>query len=573
MRVVAIGLDAMERTLVEPLVAAGALPNLAAVRQRAMSCHLRNTVAYRSELPYTQFLTGREGAVNRYWSTISFDPATYAVATVGALDAKPFYALGSETKVIQFDVPHSVLADDVDGIQITGWGCHSPQYPRAARPAGMLREIDARFGPHPAWGNDSEPGWYEPDYLDGLTTALRVGAHRRVDALNWLQRRLPDWDLMLTVMSEPHSAGHHMWHGIDDEHPLHHAPIAPLAHRRLLETYAVVDEALGRLVRDVPDDAALVVFALHGMQANWNDLPSLVLLPELLHRLWRGRPLLRDLGREGWRDRGCPPLAPRPHQRWLTAMQDAFVGGFRDDPIHRLRTMTPAPLLDLARRATGRFVPPPVGVLGWPVPPETDLSIEEIRRWSEHLRWQVPTWYRRHWPSMPAFVLPTFSDAHVRINVRGRERSGIVPPERYRAVGEEVIDIVSRCRDPRTGEPVLEDVLWTHGRGDPFDPEAPDADLVLFWRRPIDAFEHPDVGLVGPFPFPRTGEHSSNGFAYVVAPGLEPTCLGERSALDVTPTILELLGHRPPVDMAGTSLLPKPPATVAAAHHARKVAS
>ena len=206
MRVAAIGLDAMECTLVEALIADGSLPNLGAIRERAVRCHLRNTREYRSELPYTQLLTGKGGAANRYWTTVSFDPTNYDVATVGALDAPPFYALGPGTKVIQFDVPHSVLADDVDGIQVTGWGCHSPQYPRAARPAGMLRQIDAHFGAHPAWGNDSEPGWYEPDYIEALTEALKVGAHRRVDVVNWLQQRLPDWDLLFTVMSEPHSA-------------------------------------------------------------------------------------------------------------------------------------------------------------------------------------------------------------------------------------------------------------------------------------------------------------------------------------------------------------------------------
>jgi hypothetical protein len=56
----------------------------------------------------------------------------------------------------------------------------------------------------------------------------------------------------------------------------------------------------------------------------------------------------------------------------------------------------------------------------------------------------------------------------------------------------------------------------------------------------------------------RTGEHSSNGFAYVAAPGLQPADLGERSALDVTPTILHLLGRPLPDDVSGTSLIEAP---------------
>ena len=171
------------------------------------------------------------------------------------------------------------------------------------------------------------------------------------------------------------------------------------------------------------------------MQPNENDLPSLVLLPELLHRLWLGRRLLRDGDQAAWAADGFQPLVPPRHQRWLAYMQASFDGSFRDDPVHWLRTRMPGTVVDLARRATGRFVPPPVGELGWPVPPETELSIEQIRQMREHLRWQVPTWYRRHWPSMPAFVLPTFSDGHVRINLEGRERDGIVPRDRYRRGG------------------------------------------------------------------------------------------------------------------------------------------
>lgn len=551
-RVAAVGLDAMEWGLVERMLERGDLPNLAELRERSRTCTLKNTVEFRSELPYTQFLTGKTPAANGYWSTVAFDPRSYDAWCDGAADRRPFFALGDAKKVIQFDVPHSVLADDVDGVQITGWGCHSPQYPRAARPAGMLRQIDERFGAHPAWGNDSEPGWYEPDYLDALCEALEVGAERRVDASLWLQEQVPDWDLFLTVMSEPHSAGHHLWHGVEPSHPCHGVD-GEAARERIEAVYRAVDAAVGRLVEGLPADTALVVFALHGMQPNENDVPSLVLLPELIHRLHHGRPLLRDGDEQAWRADGFPPLSPARHQRWIAFMQDAFVGGFRADPTHALRRLLPPRLVDLARRATGRFVPPPVGVLGWPVPEETTLTVEEIRELREHLRWQSPMWYRRFWARQPYFALPTFSDGHVRLNVAGREASGIVAPEDFRAVGEQLIEELRRCRNPRTGHEVLEDVIWT--RSDPMDTDAPAPDFVLLWREPMDALEHPTVGTVGPYPFMRTGEHSSNGFAFVSGPGIAPGSIGQRSAFDVPPTIMDLLGAEPPADIQGDSLL------------------
>ena len=71
----------------------------------------------------------------------------------------------------------------------------------------------------------------------------------------------------------------------------------------------------------------------------------------------------------------------------------------------------------------------------------------------------------------------------------------------------------------------------------------------------FDAVEHPNAGLVGPYPVYRTGEHSPNGFLVTAGAGIEPgTDLGLRSALDVTPTILSLLGVNRPERFTGSSL-------------------
>ena len=154
--------------------------------------------------------------------------------------------------------------------------------------AGLLTEIDERFGPHPGFDNDYDGAWYVGQFIDHLAEAQLEGARRRVDIVNWLQEREPDWDLLFTVMSEPHSAGHHMWHGIDPSHPLHKAPTAEQARRRLIEVYHAVDAEIGRLIDSLPADTSVAVFAVHGMQPNANDVPSMVLLPELLHRITFG---------------------------------------------------------------------------------------------------------------------------------------------------------------------------------------------------------------------------------------------------------------------------------------------
>jgi hypothetical protein len=75
------------------------------------------------------------------------------------------------------------------------------------------------------------------------------------------------------------------------------------------------------------------------------------------------------------------------------------------------------------------------------------------------------------------------------------------------------------------------------------DPAGPDADLIITWNRAIDALEHPRYGVIGPFPFRRTGGHTDRGFAYLVGPGIAQRDLGRRDAMMLTPTIRALLGQ------------------------------
>ena len=166
------------------------------------------------------------------------------------------------------------------------------------------------------------------------------------------------------------------------------------------------------------------------------------------------------------------------------------------------------------------------------------------------LDWQLPTWYRGRWPGMKSFALPTFGDARVRLNVRGRERDGVVDPAGYDAACGEVEDSIRACRDPRTGRPVVART-WRPRAAAPLAPGGCDADLVIQWSHAFDALEHPRVGLIGPFPFRRTGGHTDRGFAFFSGPGIAPRDLGQWRAIDLPATLAALLGREPPPDLDG----------------------
>jgi predicted AlkP superfamily phosphohydrolase/phosphomutase len=519
-RVAAIGLDSADWKVLEWLLERGALPNIAALAQRGVAVPLRNERLYRTSLVWEAFLTGDADPPSRFSGAMAFDPQGYASQKVGARPVTTFFDRLGGVRTLAFDVPYLSLAGGGDGPRVSCWGGHIRAYPRAASPRGLLREIDARFGTHPAWAIEHRFLWHRPDKLAEVAKALAEGARRRAAIVEWLADRYPDWDLLLTVLSESHSAAEWFGHGLAERPPLTAIPTAGAAREHLKHVYQALDEAVGHIVAALPDDVTVAVFSVHGSGANNVDVASTVLLPELLHRLQLGRPLLRDPDQREWRRAEFPPIVPRRREDWHSYMSGRRIGS-------------------AAARLSrwGRYIPRRTA---GQVAEETAQSPDEIGTPRKAIDYQVVSWYRAAWPQMRAFALPTFSDGRVRVNLEGREAAGKVAAADYEQVCDEVERSVRACRDPRTGRSIVEGVKRPRA-SDPMDPDGPDADLVIEWVDGIDALEHPDAGMVGPFPFHRMAGHTPDGFAFLAGPGTQPTRLGERDAAELPPTLVSLL--------------------------------
>jgi predicted AlkP superfamily phosphohydrolase/phosphomutase len=152
------------------------------------------------------------------------------------------------------------------------------------------------------------------------------------------------------------------------------------------------------------------------------------------------------------------------------------------------------------------------------------------------------------------------------VNLRGRESAGIVGLADYQRVCDEVEQLLRECTDPRTGASVVESIERP-GFDDPVALHSSLADLVVVWAGCPLALEHPTHGIIGPMPYRRTGGHTSpHGFASVTGPGVIPGDYGTACALDVAPTIFELLAGRAPSGISGTSLAGALTGASAAAH-------
>lgn len=550
-RVAAIALDAAEIDVLDDLIDRGELPALGALRNRSARYRLRSDSLYRGTLVWEAFLAGRDDVGHSTGGGFAFDSDSYTCFEVGPLGTKPFYERVPGIVAISLDVPHLALSGS--GVRVCGWGGHVLTSVRGSVPPGLLEEIEKQFGAHQAFRADHQYAWHRREYVESIGDSLAQGAQHRIEIAGWLRERFPDWDLMIVGMSEAHSAGENFGHTLDESHPLASTASAALAGRKLVDVYRALDDAVGRFTASLPRDTALVVFALHGMTVNDADLPSQVLLPELLYRMQRGRAQLRDLDQEAWIRAGCPPVVPKAAVTWKQHMDSRWIGSRPGRSRFRrfARRLVPRAMLDARERqsARGHRATSEMG---------TDPELADLDQ--QPTDGSVPSWYRSAWPSLRAFALPTFSEARVRINLRGREREGVVPLDDYDRVCSQVEGWVRASRDARTGAAAVEDVLRT--RDDPLAPGGPDADLIVRWAPGLDAILHPEVGMIGPYPFRRTGGHTPHGFAWLSGAGIQPGDHGERPVRDLPPTILALLGQSAPCDVHGQPLSPDAPRPV-----------
>ncbi len=540
--VIAIGLDAVSPELLESWISEGHLENLRRLRDQGTRTYLDNFDYYRAETPWTTFLTGCSPQKTGYWSPIRFHQDTYTATLVESYDYQecpPFYALGDRHRVAVFDMPHVRIVDEVDGIQVTAWGAHSPQGPSESKPKELFQELVERHGVHPGLHND-HANCFDLAALEHLEQVLTTGIARRADICCDLLNR-DNWDLFLTVFGETHAAGHFMWHLSQTDHPLYES-IGAAAGDRMLSVFKAVDEAVGRIAAAAPQDAYIVVFSAHGMGSNVMDLPSGTFLPEFMYRYCF--PGSAGLAKGNAQTTVGDPIIHCKKNSWSWE-----VWSTKDDanPVRRF----------LRREAPYRVFKKIEPFLGKTKAVDL-ISPHKMKDQRNPLGFQPSAWYMPCWRQMKAFALPSFSEGYIRINLKGREADGLVDPSDYHAVCDDITQKLYRMVDARTGVPMVSKVIRTRQSPLDTDPKLPDADLVIVWQEQhaTDTVDSPDFGRIGPVPHLRTGSHRSQGFLMAKGAGIEPNSqISSGHALDLAPTLLHLMGAPIPEHLEGRPLL------------------
>lgn len=522
-KVAAIGIDAPNGRLLDDWIRHGLLPNIRAVADRGVTCSYTHVKKFRNERCWDTFLSGREMAgCGSVFLPDRYDYFNESLQRESRYT--PFYALGKGHRVCMFDLP-ATLSQDVNGIQVSGWGSELNSIMPTSMPATLLAELRSRHGSDPKLVNamrvqDYGTGEYEQSYvlpslydLAGLIDfkeKLLSAVSRRTDiALDLLGR--DDWDLFLTLYSESHTANHILWH-LGEAHPL--APLGHAAGHAALEVFRAIDDGIGRILAMLPTERHALIYTIDDTAQNAMDVPSMVLLPELMYR---------------WCFNGCQALALGDMGQPAPPLRTDYRLHWKHE-VWSLRT------------AAGERL------LASPTSQESS---------GDPLSWNPANWYKPLWPDMKAFALPSVADGYVRFNVKGREAEGRIDQSEFAATRAEVVEMLGHAINPRSGRPLVKRVLAT--REAPLEkPEVP-PDLIVCWddHVPADMVDCPEVGRIGPVPYFRTGGHLSHGslienFCVACGPSLpagQPPRTGKLE--DLSATILHLVGATVPDQVKG----------------------
>jgi predicted AlkP superfamily phosphohydrolase/phosphomutase len=519
--IVVIGLDSADPDLILKWSSEGHLPKMRSLINRGCCGRLNSTAVISSGSLWPTFFTGTSPTKHGcFFGHRQLKTGTYQIYKKDAdqIKREPFWVRLSQAgkRVAIFDIPQTYPINGLNGIQITAWGVEAPHWSMSSWPPEIIHEITSRFGTHPL------ATWYQmrPENIDeceGLYKKLILGIEKKGLVSTYLLDREP-WDFFLMMFSEPHWAGHLLWHIMDDKHPAHDPQIAKTLKNAIRDVYSAIDSAISKLAEAVPD-ATFLIFSPAGMGPNYSGIH---LLPEILERMGIMGKTAQERGQNGRFSTVIEKINQlMPYKRW---------GPYA---LKRLESLVPSKAIEIMKR----------------------LIPEELwDNWTRRLLTAGNDW---RWSK--AFCVPNDLSGAIRINLKGREPNGLVEPGReYDALCEELMEEFSSLINVDTGEKAVSEVIRVDRayQGE-HTWELPD--LIVNWSEdaPIKTLYSPRIGTVsGESPDKRTGAHRPYGFLLCSGKNIsQGKILEGGNIMDIAPTILYLMGQHVPKDMDGKVLL------------------
>ncbi len=503
--------DSPSVSLLGRMLGEGRLPAVAGLRERGTWHELETPATHFAAGAFHTLYSGAEIADHGLFYPFQWSAPDQRVRYMTAFEAPPpvWERLGRRGwRTLAID-PYESRPPGAPpaGVLVSGWQLSDRVVLQPwSSPPGARRRLERLFGPPVAV--QEVFGRHSADELLGLRRRLLAAPGRVADAATLLLGERP-FDLAWLTFSAAHVAGHQFWDlsQLDDgcrgrRSQTRRGGLDGGARRvlggALEEVYEAVDAAFARVLAALPEDADVIVVSPVGMDVNTSRAD---LLPEMLEAVLRGSARPAEGAGSIWRLRAALPTGVRA--RVAEALPDR-----------------------VALALTARL---------------------ELRGLD--------------WSATRAFAQPADNQGYVRLNLRGRERAGIVDPAEAGALMDEIAAGLSSFCD-LDGAPAVKSVdrvFDAFGAGAHAD-RLPD--LIVRWSdRPATMLEGVRSERFGEVrrrgsASGRSGNHTDGDAWALVAPGGSRQRAPSRPPrlVDVAATAAALAGDST-ADMAGEPLL------------------
>ena len=503
-KLLVIGLDGASFNVLDPLIEKGHLKNLSSLIAGGARADLETTFPPITAVAWSSFMTGKNPGKHGIFEFVRLDHASKRELAVNASfrQGRAIWDLLSDAgeRVVVHNFPCTYPPHSLNGLMIADF-----MTPRGRRdytsPASLLSELEEKFGPYRLHLSQT----YAKGNVEGVLDELFDELEYKAKVTEYLMTRY-EWDAFFQYFWGTDRIQHELWHIIDEAHPRHDPEEARLYRDRVHAYFDRVDEIVGRLVELAGQDAIVCVASDHGF---------------------------------GPAHKYCS------FNIWL--LQEGFLKLKRDAMTRLKRAMFKLGLTpELAFKVIKKL---PLGVLrpsrGVSNQPGASSLLSKL-----FLSFNDVDWHRT-----VAFSKGNYGQIYV--NLKGREPNGAVESSEYDSVCETIVARLKALKDPATGEPWADQVFRREQiyQG-PRVADAPDVAFLPHDMRYLplgNADFTSNKFMVDAFGI--SGCHRMHGVLIANGGAVKPaTRAAAARIVDVTPTLLYLMGQPLPGDMDGQVL-------------------
>jgi predicted AlkP superfamily phosphohydrolase/phosphomutase len=398
-----VGLDAACWAYLDPLLAAGRLPNLQQLMSGGSWGVLQSTLPAATPVAWASIITGKNPGKHGVFDMMWRRPGGYdlAMTHAGVRHGTPFWRRLNEAgvRVGLVNIPFTYPPQPLDGFMLCGFGAAGAAT-NLAYPGDLISQVENHFG---RYEPIVPPRLFQSGDPQKLLAAEVAHQGHLVTLAIELARQYEVQTLAINLMLPDH-ANHKM-------------PTMALVEQAICQS----DSDVGRLIAEFEPDNVMLI----------SDHGSRRLKGDFLLSTW-----LRDHGYATWQERG-------------KAGRDDALNWVLMQWLQRYHGRSGA-AEKVARRALRAAVPRlPAGLAGrfW------DRLEQGVPFARDHVRSGSQLDYGRS-----RLFFGNRASGAIYFNVAGREPSGIVPAAEREALAAELREKLAQIADPETGRPLLSGV-------------------------------------------------------------------------------------------------------------------